>query len=172
MKESEKKIAFGIVALVVVASISAYWAFFNQSKGPVSVSTASTFSPSAPLNASEFSFNYTKCRQGDVIYINFYVTNKPNETVHYVNSSVTYDTILFSNGTLVTSNQVHSSEKATQGPLGTWHIGIPVAGLWPNGVTVSSAQITFTVFILELHRNLSWTVTIPVLETDPTCHKS
>jgi hypothetical protein len=63
---------------------------------------------SAPAR-SDF-FNYTKCRVGDVIYINFIVTNKANATVHYLNSSVTYDTVLFSNGTMIYSNQIHSSE--------------------------------------------------------------
>ena len=108
---------------------------------------------------------------GDVIYINFIVTNKANATVHYLNSSVAYDTVLFSNGTMIYSNQVHSSERATTGSVGRWHIGIPVVGFWPNGTSVSSIKITFAVFIQELSRTLSWTVTVPVLKTDPAWPK-
>ena len=168
----KKKITYGILVIVVIAvSASAYWLFVNSTGGSAGVSTTSTLWTGPPLQASDFFFNYSKCKVGDVIYINFIVTNKANATVHYLNSSVAYDTVLFSNGTMIYSNQVHSSERATTGSVGRWHIGIPVVGFWPNGTTVSSVKMTFAVFIQELGRTLNWTVTVPVLKTDPAWPK-
>jgi len=135
-------------------------------------SATSTLWTGAPLQASDFFFNYSKCRVGDVMYVDFYVTNSANATVNYLNSSVTYDAFVFSNGTVISSNQVHSSVRAIVGSVGRWHIGIPVVGFWPNGTSVSSAKITFAVFIKELGKTLSWTMTVPVLKTDPTCPKA
>jgi len=106
------------------------------------------------------------------MFVDLYVTNSANATVDYLNASLTYDTIVFSNGTVIYSNQVHSSSNPTVGSVGRWHIGIPVVGFWTNGTSVTSVRMTFAVFVRELDKPLSWTVTVPVLKTDPSCPKS
>ena len=169
--ESKKKIACGILVLVIVVSVSVYWMFVNQSGVPAGSSATSTLWTGPPLQASDFIFNYSKCRVGDNIYLDFNVTNKEKVSVHYLNSSVTYDTVVLSNGTVIQSNQVHSSVTPVVGSVGRWHIGIPVVGFWPNGTSVSSIQVTFAVYVQELHMNLSWTMTVPVLKTDKACPK-
>ena len=103
------------------------------------------------------------------MYVNFYVTNTANATVDFLNASVRYDSFVFSNGTVIYSNQVHFSAVPTVGSVGRWHMGIPVVGFWANDTSVSSVKMTFAVFITELDKTLSWTVTVPVLKTDPSC---
>ena len=165
-----KKIWCGVLVLVIiVVSVSAYWTFVKQSNEAASTSTVSTISTGPPLQESDFFFNYSKCRSEYVIYINFYVRNQRNETVHYLNSSVTWLTIGFSNGTVINSNQVHVDAKLFVGALGQWHIGIPVTGFWPNNTSIVSVKLTFTVFVRELDRTLSWTVLVPVSKTDRAC---
>ena len=136
-----------------------------MSLGTTSTSTTWT---GPPLSASDFIFNYSKCKVGDNIYLNFNVTNKQNVSVHFLNSSVAYGTVVFSNGTVIQSKQVHTSITPVVGSVGRWHIGIPVVGFWPNGTSVSSVQVTFAVYVEELHMTLSWTVTVPV-KTDKAC---
>jgi len=160
-----------LVLLIILASGSTYWSFtkhLNES----AVQPTSTSWSSEPLQESDFSFNFTKCRVDGVMYLNFYVTNWPNETVHFLNSSVRYDIVVFSNGTVVDSNQLHWSDKVLVSPVGQWHMGVPIAGLWPNNTNVISVKLTFSVFVQELNKALSWTVTIPVLKTDPACIKT
>ena len=106
------------------------------------------------------------------MFVDLYVTNSANATVDYLNASLTYDAVVFSNGTVIYSNQVHSTVNPTVGSVGRWHIGIPIVGFWANGTSVSSVKITFAVFVEELGKTLSWTVTVPMLKTDPSCPKS
>jgi len=164
-----KKIGCSILVLVIlVVSVSAYWTFVKHSNELTSTSTISTLS-SPLLQEGDFSFNYSKCRSEYVIYINFHVANQRNETVHYLNSSVTLLTIGFSNGTVIDSNQVHMDDIPVIGAVGQWHIGIPVSGFWPNNTSIASVKLTFTVFVQELNSPLSWTVLVPVSKTDHAC---
>jgi len=158
--------------VIILAAVSAYWFYVNQPQMFSGSSATSSLLTGPPLQGSDFFFNYSKCRVGDAMYIDFFVRNRENATVHYLNSSLTYDMFLFSNGTTIYSYQVHSDERPTVGSVGQWHIGVPVVGFWPNGTSVSSVKVTFAVSIQEINKTLSWTVTVPVLKTDPACPKS
>ncbi|HXX72217.1 MAG TPA: hypothetical protein VEI80_00865, partial [Candidatus Acidoferrales bacterium] len=135
--------------MIVVVSVLGYWFFFNGTGELLGSSRTSTLLTSPPLRASDFFFNYSKCRVGDVMYVNFYVTNTANATVDFLNASVRYDSFVFSNGTVIYSNQVHFSAVPTVGSVGRWHMGIPVVGFWANDTSVSSVKMTFAVFITE-----------------------
>lgn len=97
------------------------------------------------------------------------LVNRLNESVHFANSSITYDALTFSNGTTIYPHRTRPYDtQMFTAPNRPFAVSLNVGTLSPN-TRITTASVTISVFVSELDETVSRTIdtTIPV---DPqTC---
>ena len=166
-KRSYLKYGKAIALLGIVVFIS-WYIYYSYYESPPSIPTTAT-STYIPLHDSDFSLvdTYICWRNATsppfpVLLTNF--VNRLNESVHMVNSSITYDALTFSNGTTIYAHRIHPYDtQMFTAPNRTFAIALHVSTLSTN-VRITAATITISVFVLELGETVSRTIntTIPV----------
>lgn len=160
--------AIALLGIVVFMSRYIYYSYYES---PPSISTTSTY---MRFRDSDFSLvdTYICWRNASappfpVLLTNF--VNRLNVSVHFVNSSITYDALTFSNGTTIYPHRTRPYDtQMFTAPNRAFAIPLNVGTLSAN-TRITAASITISVFVSELDETVSRTIntTIPV---DPqTC---
>lgn len=174
-KRSHLKYGKAIALLGIVVFIS-WYVYYSYYESPPNIPRTAT-STYIPLRDNDFSLVDTSiCWRNatatdppfPVLLTNF--VNRLNEPVHIVNSSITYDAVTFSNGTTIYPHRTHPYDtQAFTASNRAFAISLRVGTLSTN-VRMTTANITISIFVLELDKVVSRTIntTIPVdLQTCP-----
>lgn len=168
-KSDYRRYAKSIVLLSIIMLVT-YWIYYSY-YSPTGISTTSTFH--IPLNDSDFFLAHaytcisnTTDVTNPVLYI--VLLNRFNESVHFINNSITYDTFSFSNGSTVHPHKTNTNTTVDFAPYSAFRVNFHISNL-ANGVRLTAAKIEVAVFVLELDKTVRRTYSVDFPATDPPC---
>jgi len=168
-----KKVMIAIVILIVAGWI--IYSLSVPSQLPKPERTFTTQPTGGPLQRSDFTFKVSngcvfKDSNGDTeLWINFYLHNRLNYSVHFEPSTMSYDIITFANGTIDTPNRVFNHPAIYNEGL-LYNETFPIRGEKYENVTY--VQFTINVPIQELGGTFTKTIKIPIESIYPNCPKN
>ncbi|HKM78025.1 MAG TPA: hypothetical protein VJZ03_03035 [Candidatus Bathyarchaeia archaeon] len=168
-KRDYRRYAKSILLLSVITLVT-YWIYYSYYSPQPTFST-STFR--IPLSDSDFSFgeayrcwSNTTGVPNPVLYI--VLLNRFNESVHFINNSITYDTFSFSNGSTLNPDKTNTNTTVDFASYSAFRINFHISNL-ANGIRLTAAKIEVAVFVLELDKTVRRTYIVNFQATDPPC---
>ena len=165
-----RRYAKSIVLLSVIMLVT-YWIYYSYYSPHPTVISTSTFR--VPLSDSDFfladayrCISNTTDIPSPVLYI--VLLNHFNESVHFINNSITYDTLNFSNGTTVHPHKTNTNTTVDFAPYSAFRVNFHISTL-ADGVRLTAAKIEVAVFVLELDKTITRTYNVDFPGTDPNC---
>lgn len=167
-KRQYGKYAKSILLLAVIV-LAAYWIYYSyHTPQPLSTSTFRI-----PLSDSDFfladsykCWSNTTGFPNPVLYI--VLLNRFNESVHFINNSITYDTFTFSNGSTVNPDKTNTNSTPDFATYSAFRVNFHISNL-AKDVKLTAAKIEVVVFVLELDKSVRRTYSVNFQATDPPC---
>ena len=160
------------IIILIIIILATYWIYYSYySPQPTAVSPTNTFQ--IPLSDSDFfladayrCLSNTTGIPNPVLYI--VLLNRFNESVHFINNSITYDTFSFSNGSIVHPDKTNTNTTVDFAPYSAFRVNFHISNL-AKGVRLTAAKIEVAVFVLELDKTVKRAYSVDFPADDTPC---